>query len=72
MNNRQVLHNKEMQRTRNPMKVYPTWDFPGVAVVKNSPAKAGDTGLSPGPEDPTCHEQLSLCTTTTEPVLSNK
>ena len=54
------------------MKVYPTWDFPGVAVVKNSPAKAGDTGLSPGPEDPTCHEQLSLCTTTTEPVLSNK
>ena len=23
--------------------------FPGVAVVKNLPANAGDTGLSPGP-----------------------
>ena len=26
-----------------------TWDFPGGAVVKNPPAKAGDTGSSPGP-----------------------
>ena len=25
------------------------WDFPGGAVVKNLPANAGDTGLSPGP-----------------------
>ena len=25
------------------------WDFPGGAVVKNPPANAGDTGLSPGP-----------------------
>ena len=25
-------------------------DFPGGAVVKNPPANAGDTGLSPGPE----------------------
>ena len=25
------------------------WDFPGVATVKNPPANAGDTGLSPGP-----------------------
>ena len=25
-------------------------DFPGGAVVKNPPAKAGDTGSSPGPE----------------------
>ena len=25
------------------------WDFPGSAVVKNPPANAGDTGLSPGP-----------------------
>ena len=25
-------------------------DFPGGAVVKNSPANAGDTGSSPGPE----------------------
>ena len=24
-------------------------DFPGGAVVRNSPANAGDTGLSPGP-----------------------
>ena len=24
-------------------------DFPGDAVVKNLPAKAGDMGLSPGP-----------------------
>ena len=24
-------------------------DFPGVAVVKNSPTNAGDTGPSPGP-----------------------
>ena len=24
-------------------------DFPGGAVVKNLPAKAGDTGLTPGP-----------------------
>ena len=26
------------------------WDFPGGAVVKNPPAKAGDMGSSPGPE----------------------
>ena len=25
------------------------WDFPVGTVVKNPPAKAGDTGLSPGP-----------------------
>ena len=25
------------------------WVFPGGAVVKNPPANAGDTGLSPGP-----------------------
>ena len=25
-----------------------TWDFPGGTVVKNPPANAGDTGLSPG------------------------
>ena len=28
---------------------YSSWDFPGGAVVKNPPAKAGDTGSSPGP-----------------------
>ena len=30
-------------------KEYPSWDFPGGAVVKNPPANAGDTGSSPGP-----------------------
>ena len=29
-------------------------DFPGGAVVKNPPVNAGDTGSSPGREDPTC------------------
>ena len=29
-------------------------DFPGGTVVKNLPANAGNTGLSPGPGDPTC------------------
>ena len=28
------------------------WGFPGGAVVKNPPASAGDTGLSPGPGRP--------------------
>ena len=28
--------------------------FPGDAVVENLPANAGDTGSSPGLEDPTC------------------
>ena len=27
---------------------FPARDFPGGAVVKNPPANAGDTGLSPG------------------------
>ena len=31
------------------------WGFPGGAVVENLPANAGDTGSSPGREDPTCH-----------------
>ena len=26
-----------------------SWGFPGGTVVKNPPANAGDTGLSPGP-----------------------
>ena len=30
-------------------RVYTCWDFPGGAVVKNLPANAEDTGLSPGP-----------------------
>ena len=28
------------------------WDFPGGAVVKNTPTNAGDTGSSPGPGRP--------------------
>ena len=31
-----------------------TEGFPGGAVVKNPPTNAGDTGSSPGLEDPTC------------------
>ena len=30
-------------------KEYMGWGFPGGTVVKNPPANAGDTGLSPGP-----------------------
>ena len=29
-------------------KINKPWDFPGGSVVKNPPANAGDTGLSPG------------------------
>ena len=43
--------------------------FLGGSVVKNPPASAGDTGVIPGLEDPTCAGQLSLCTTAAEPVL---
>jgi len=45
--------------------------FPGLSVVKNPPANEGDTGLIPAPEEPTAEEQLSPCTTTTEPVLES-
>ena len=31
------------------VKIYNSGDFPGGAVVKNSPATAGDMGSSPGP-----------------------
>ena len=45
-------------------------DFPGGTVVKNLTANAGDTGSSPGlGRFPHAVELLSLCTTTTEPVL---
>ena len=36
------------QPARGGFKLCP-WDFPGGAVAKNPPAKAGDTGSSPGP-----------------------
>ena len=42
-------------------------DFPGGPVVKDLPASAEDTGSISGPEDSTCHEQLSPSATTTEP-----
>ena len=31
------------------IKNLPRWGFPGGTVVKSLPAKAGDTGSSPGP-----------------------
>ena len=31
------------------LKRIKVWDFPGVPVVKNPPANAGDLGLIPGP-----------------------
>ena len=44
-------------------------DFPGGTVVKNPPANAGNTGSPWSGKIPHAMEQLSLCTTTTEPVL---
>jgi hypothetical protein len=44
--------------------------FPGGPVVKNSCHNAKDTGSIPGPgRSLGALEQLSLCATTTEPVL---
>jgi len=43
--------------------------FLGGSVVKNPPASAGDTGVIPGLEDPTCAGQLGPCTTAAEPEL---
>ena len=61
------------------------WDFPRGAVVRNPPVKAGDTGSSPGQEDPTCcgatrpvrhnywaREPQLLKPTCLEPVLHNE
>ena len=50
------------------------WDFPGSAVLKNPPAyvDTGDTGTQVRSfvgKIPHAMEQLSLCTTTTEPML---
>ena len=36
-------------RFRMPQLKTPAWGFPGAVVVKNPPAKAGNTGSSPGP-----------------------
>ena len=44
--------------------------FPGGTVVKNLPANAGDMGSIPWSRKiPHAMEQLSPCTTTTEPAL---
>ena len=59
------------------LKNGPHQGFPGGAVVKNPPANAGDTGLSPGPgrshmpwSNYTRAPQLpSLCSTAREPQL---
>ena len=60
-----MLIHWEKQHIKNAL-----WDFPGGAVVKNQPAKAGDTGSSRGPgRFPHAAEQLSPCATTTEPAL---
>ena len=49
------------------------WDFPGGTVLKNPPANAGDTSSSPAPGGfPYATEQLSPCTTTTEPALQSE
>ena len=46
-----------------------SWGFPGGSVVKNPPASAGDM-LDPwSGRIPRAAEYLSLCATTTEPVL---
>ena len=46
-------------------------DFTAGPVLKNLPCNAGDTGSIPGPgtKIPYATEQLSPCTTTTEPSL---
>ena len=36
-------------KPKTTLKKSPLKDFPGGAVVKNTPANAGDTGSSPGP-----------------------
>ena len=45
--------------------------FPGVSVIKNLHAIAGDTGLSLIQKIPQAERQLSLCATTIEPVHHN-
>ena len=37
------------KNVENQWSKLPSRDFPGGAVVKNPPANAGDTGLTPGP-----------------------
>ena len=47
-----------------------SWTKLNDTVVKNPPANAGDQGFNPwSGKIPRAAEQLSLCTTTTEPAL---
>ena len=58
------------QRHKTQAKEFVKRGFPGGAVVKNPPANAGDMGSKPrSGKIPHATEQLSLCTTTTEPAL---
>ena len=45
------------------------WPISGGSVGEEPPARGGDTGSIPGPEDLTCVEPLSPCTTAVEPGL---
>ena len=48
------------------------WGFPRGSVVKNQPANEGDSGSISGPgRSQHAEEQLSPCTTSTEPMLSS-
>ena len=40
------MHSKFLNKINLKINI---WGFPGSTVVKNPPANAGDTGLSPGP-----------------------
>ena len=59
------IKNKQTTQLKNGQR-----DFPGGAVVKNPPANAGGHRFEPwSGKIPHALEQLSLCTTTTEPML---
>ena len=48
MNEKNIYIKSEYEK-KNQGKLKQLQGFPGGAVVKNPPADAGDTGLSPGP-----------------------
>ena len=64
-----------MEEQKNSIKNYQSLDFPGGAVVENSPANAGTPAQSLIWEDPTCHRAtkpvglLSLCSEACAPQL---
>ena len=74
----QLLFEKENDKEGRHCQNFPNFPvkrhyggFPGGSVVKNLPANAGDMGLIPGWSwnIPHATEQLSPCTTATEPVI---